>query len=266
MQTSNDNRNSSKKTFVFGLFGGLAVAAALGAAFVIGGRAAGSSESGEDSRGLYQTNAAPDATQPAPQSQDDSQQPAGASEPQGPAALQPAGTNDQPAPDPVDPTETPVVEEPEDASEEEDEDDDGPTVTPEPPDGGCLYCGAGDLVIETPVGPDPCPECVLDLDIVFPLDVTPPTIGDIEHTFCYPVLILEVEVDAPAEVWFEFDYDGAHYESSHDDAANTAIIARDLGALDWSIYLVGNIEIHAVDLSGNHAIEYFAMPDPDLSC
>ena len=112
MQTSNDNRNS-KKTFVFGLFGGLAVAAALGAAFMIGGRAAGSSESGEDSRGLFQINAGSTATQSAPQTEDNSNsQPDGGTQPQAPANPAPAGQSEQPAPDPVDPTETPVVEEP----------------------------------------------------------------------------------------------------------------------------------------------------------
>jgi hypothetical protein len=284
METNNnhDNDTNSKKTFVLGIAGGLALAAALGAGFMFGGRTGGSAS---DARAASSapTTAVSTTAQVASTVETDgtdgtkSTGQAPAVEPEQPGEDEPAGEEpEQGAGDESGVTVTPDAEEP--------EDEDDATVTPEPGD-GCAFCIDPEIVIPT-VEPDPdpcpfcidpgviviptvepgCPECVADVDLGVLLDVTPPTIDVADYTFCYPILMLFVDVDAPAEVWFEFDYDGAHYESNHADAANDAVIADDLGSLDWSVYLVPFVEVHAIDLSGNHAIMNYAMPDPDLGC
>ena len=257
MQTNDnthENKNSKRTFIVIGL--AVAVAGALVAAFVLGGRTGGSEESSADRRAAVSPTAAaeggvegsttnPDGQSNPPQSSDDQGQSDG-------------GGNDLP-----DPTQTPAR-----ADEgEEETPTDTPTAT-STPTGECAFCPDGlDLVAETPTGPDPCPECVFDLDIALPIDVTPPIIENIETTFCFPVFQVEVELDAPAEVWFEYHYMGGEYESAHMDAANTVNIGEDLGGFGWGVYLINPFYVHAVDLSGNHAVSGpQTVPDPDLSC
>ena len=259
------NNNSTRKTFAFGLIGGLGVAAALGAAFLLGGQAGGADSAADG--GVNAAAVSPTAATGAPASngapviQTDPQVGQG-DPPVNDGASQPADDGD--TADAGEPTATPEPEEPTDEPEEDDPTV-TPTVTPEPGD-GCAFCIDPDFVLPLPTEePDPCPFC-LDVDLVLPIDVTPPTIGNVETEFCYPVFAVSLEVDAPAEVWFEYEYDGHDYESLHKDAANDTFITEDLGAFGWGVYLIDSIDIHAVDLSGNHAMTTVAMPDPFDCC
>jgi hypothetical protein len=103
----------------------------------------------------------------------------------------------------------------------------------------------------------------VDLGVL--VDAAAPVFEDISTTFCFPVFQVEVEVDAPAEVWFEYEYNGVDYESAHMDAANTVNIGEDMSSFDWGVYLINVYYVHAIDLSGNHAVSPAqGMPDPEL--
>ena len=105
------------------------------------------------------------------------------------------------------------------------------------------------------------------MDLGAEVDLAAPVFEDISTDFCYPVLQVHVEVDAPAEVWFEYAYDGFDYESVHMDASNDAVIPKDMGGYGWGVYFINVFYVHAIDLSGNHSVsEAQAMPDPDLVC
>ena len=239
MQT---NDNSSRKTFAIGLIGGLGLAAAIGAAFVLGGQAGGTEPQnrGEARSAVGSPTASGDApaSNSVPVVQTDAQDSQDAG---------PVDTGDAPAPE----EDVPAVE---------------PTATPEPGD-GCLFCIDPEIIIPLPTEDpgDPCPFC-LDVDLVFPIDVTPPTISNVDTSFCFPILVVSLEVDATAEVWFEYEYNGNDYESIHKDAANDTFIPEDMGGFGWGVYLINSIDVHAVDLSGNHAMTTIDMPDPDLGC
>jgi hypothetical protein len=260
MQTTS---NSNRKNFALGLIGGLGLAAALGAAFLLGGRTGGANA--DPQTAAEPVAVSPTATTGAPASnggpvvQTDPQDHEG-SAPADNGDTQADQSGDGPA---VEPTATPESEEPADEG-----DGDGPTATPTstPEPGGCPFCIDPEIVLPLPTEePEPCPFC-LDVDLVLPVDVTPPTISDIETEFCYPILTVSLEVDAPAEVWFEYEYDGNDYESVHKDAANDAFITEDMDSFGWGVYLIDSIDVHAVDLAGNHAMTTVAMPDPDLGC
>ena len=269
MQTndSNNERKNSKRTLILLAVGGVALAGALTAGFMLGGRAGGSADTADAEIQVSPTTAAPGSRLPG-----EDGQPAGG-ELGSDSGFNNGDADNQPAP-----TETPAS----------DEEPDGPTVTPDPDDDGCNFCEDDgdfapqptstpscafcpeglDLVAETPVGPDPCfPDCVADVDLGVQLDVTPPIFESISTVFCYPVLQVLVEVDAPAEVWFEYSYNGVDYESNHMDAANDVNIGEDMEDFDWGVYLINVFYVHAIDLSGNHSVsEAQAMPDPDLGC
>lgn len=256
MDSTNRNNN---KTFAIGLIGGLGLAAALGAGFLLGGGRGNDPTTAAADPGaalrLYATAATGGAAaEPAGQAQF-------AVSPQHVNPSQPSGGDPAGDPTAVDtaivPTDTPEVEEP-------DEPEITPTSTP-----GCNFCGAGDIAVAPTATPDPdpepCPFCV-DPVIGTLIDVTPPTISNVDTSFCFPILVISLDVDAPANVWFEYSYNGNTYESSHADAANDAYIPEDLGGFGWGVYFINNLEVHAVDLSGNHAIVDVAMPEPDLAC
>lgn len=255
---TNSNRNNSR-TFALGLIGGLGLAAALGAGFMLGGRGSESAQTGDSGAALraYATATSGDAA-----SSTDNQ---AAQTIDQDGVPQPPTNGDAPSTEPtadspaLDPTPTPVVEEP-----EPDEPEVTPTSTP-----GCTFCGSGDIAIAPTATPDPdpepCPFCV-DAVIGTLIDVMPPTISNVNTSFCYPVFVVTLEVDAPAEVWFEYTYDGNTYESIHKDVDNETFLPEDLGGFGWGVYFIDNVEIHAIDLSGNHAVADVAMPDPDLVC
>ena len=260
MQT---NDNSSRKTFAIGLIGGLGLAAAIGAAFVLGGQAGGTEP---QNRGEARSAVgSPTASGDAPAS---NSIPVVRTDAQDSQAAAPVDTGDAPGPEEdvpaVEPTATPEAEEP--ADTDEDDPTVTPTVTPEPGD-GCLFCIDPEIIIPLPTEDpgDPCPFC-LDVDLVFPIDVTPPTISNVDTSFCFPILVVSLEVDATAEVWFEYEYNGNDYESIHKDAANDTFIPEDMGGFGWGVYFISSIDVHAVDLSGNHAMTTIGMPDPDLGC
>jgi len=259
MQT---NDNTSKRTFAIGLIGGLGLAAALGAAFLLGGQTGGTEPQLQGE--ARSATVSPTATGDAPGS---NSIPVVQTDPADTQGNAPDGAGDAPAPDndvpAVEPTSTPEVEEP--ADTEEDDPTVTPTVTPEP-GGGCAFCIDPEIVLPLPTEePDPCPFC-LDVELAFPIDVTPPTISNVDTSFCFPILVVSLEVDATAEVWFEYEYNGNDYESIHKDAANDTFIPEDMGGFGWGVYLISSIDVHAVDLSGNHAMTTIDMPDPDLGC
>jgi hypothetical protein len=260
---NSNKKKNSKRTLILGI-AALTAAAALGAAFVLG-------SSDRSSEGVTTTTTRP-ASPTASTNQGDN--------PGGPEASDSGSAATQP-----DPTATPTSPATDDGDGAPETDDS--TVTPEP-DGGCNFCeddgdlapqptstpscafcpdGLDDLVIETPIGPDPCPDCAAEVGLALPVDVTPPIFESIDTTFCYPILQVIVEVDAPAEVWFEYSYDGVDYESNHMEAANSVNIGEDMADFDWAVYLISGYYVHAVDVSGNHSVsELQPMPDPDLVC
>jgi hypothetical protein len=276
METNNSSTNerrNSKRTFIFWAIGGIAVAGALTAGFMLGGRAGGPADTAD--AGVQTSITAPAGNSGAA---DEGLQAGGGQGNVGGQAVEPGGSGEG---------QLPVTETPEPSEEPEDEADD-PTVTPDPDDDGCNFCEDDgdlapqptstpscafcpeglDLVAETPEGPDPCfPDCIADVDLGQAVDDTGPKFESITTDFCYPVLQVYVEVDAPAEVWFEYSYDGHEYESVHMDADNEAVIARDMGFHSWDVYFIGFYFVHAIDLSGNHSVsEAQTMPDPDLGC
>lgn len=256
-------RNRSNKTFALGLVGGLGLAAALGAGFLLGGgRASESATTHDDAGAALRAYAAAAAVE-------EQQAPAGqpASDDGGSGAPQsaPSDNNSGAAIEPVaeepavEPSPTPVAEEPE-------EPEITPTSTP-----GCNFCGSGDIANAPTATPDPdpdpnpCPFCV-DAVMGTLIDVTPPIITNVDTSFCFPILVVSLEVDAPAEVWFEYSYDDSTYDSIHKDVIDETFIPEDLGGFGWGVYSIYNLEIHAIDLSGNHAVVDVAMPEPDLVC
>jgi hypothetical protein len=248
-----ETRNSSSRNFIIGAVAGVAVALAVAAGFLFAG--AGDDETAGALAGSQSAGTAVLAGG-APIDSANTGAPSGTS---GGGNVQP----EQPAA-----TATPVVddgegeEEPEDGEEEEEDD---PTPTPTP-DYECQFCLDGDIAAE-PTPADPCPFCNDDIGLAQPQD-TPPSIGEVTTSFCYPNLVLKFELEDADFVWFSYTYNGSTHESQHIDADTfQGWLSKDMSYLDWGVYLITNLRVNATDEQGHHVwSDPIEVPDPDLAC
>jgi hypothetical protein len=257
METTNNSRNDNRnpRTLVIGAIAGVLVATALGGAFLLGGRAGGSSTTTAEGQVLPSATPTPQTAGRPTGSTSQPQQPADDAPQNGDGAPQQPQTQDE---EPV-ATETPVIE-------EEDED---PTETPSAtPTATKTPWGPDDLAAEsTPTStPDPCPLCN-DLELVGPIDVEP-IISNISTSFCFPTLAVLFDLSFADVVWFSFTSDGATHQSQHIDADTfLGFLTKDMGYLGWDVYFISNLRIHATDDEGNHVwSDQIDIPDPDLAC
>lgn len=249
MQTndnSQENRNSKRTLICIGL-AAVAVAGALGAAFMLGGRTGGSVESSVDGQAAVSPTAAAEGSVEGSTVNPDGQ----SNQAQG-------SDNDLPGP-----TETPASAD----QGEEETPTDTPTAT-STPSGECAFCLDGDLAAEpTPTStPDPCPLCN-DLDLVAPVD-TPPTISNISTSFCYPTMAVFFDVEDADSVWFTFVHNGVTHHSDHIDADTfLGFLTKDMAYLDWGVYLIHSLKVWAKDDQGNQVwTDDIPVPEPDLTC
>lgn len=248
--------SKNRRTYIIGAIAGLALAGAMGAAFMLG------SNSGRDTKATVErdssaTAASPASTDGGPINQPQPAVAGQASEQDGDGPSAPAG-GDSGEPAPVEPTATPTVAQPTD-----EDDDDDPTATPTATSTATPHGPDGFAAEPTPTNtPDSCPLCN-DLELAIPVDYEP-EISNISTSFCYPNLVVFFTLEHADAVWFTYVYDGVTYHSTHIDADTfLGFLSDDVTSLGWGALLIDNIRIHATDDQGNHTVSD-EIPMPEL--
>lgn len=263
-------KKSSRTPFLLGGLAALTLVGALGAGFVIGGRGGDGRTGSVEAATAHATPSVPVSPTAKPQAQivnpqTGGQAPAGNAQPNGGGSAsssgggQPAsnsgdtsGAGDNPVPTntpvppahtntPVPPTHTPVPP--------------TSTHTPVPPTNTPTAVPPTNTPTATATPPFvPCPWCpIIDPSIIIPLlDFTPPVFSAVTYVNCGWTHTVSFFVNESSEIWVTYDHNGSAEETMH--GYGTGIGFNLGGGWIWDTY--SNVELHAVDGSGNAATLY----------
>ena len=273
-------KKSNRTPFLLGGLAALTLAGALGAGFVIGGRGSDGRTSGVDAVTAHATPTTAVSPPPKPATQTvnpqtGGQAPAGNSQPNGGGSSgngggQPAsnsgdtsGAGDGPAA-----TNTPVPPAPTNTAVPPTNTTVPPTNTAVPPTNTAVPPTSTPTAVpptNTPTATAtphlvPCPWCpiVIDPGIIIPvLDFTPPAFSDVSYVNCFFTHTVSFSVNESSALWVTYDHNGSAEETAHGHGLG---IGFNLGG-GWIFDTYTNVELHAVDGSGNIATLY---PAPDL--